>query len=123
MQTQYYCYRCFINTTDFSIVNVHVTDFPVIKVHVDELSSARIWQHKLCAALSISVNINCRLPIKVIYGCHELFLNSNMGWRILVKPECVLSFNMGWRILVGNGLVGFYSLQKLFKLCFFVSNR
>ena len=28
---------------------VHVTDFPVVKVHVDELSSARIWQHKLCA--------------------------------------------------------------------------
>jgi hypothetical protein len=32
--------------------------------------------------------------------CHELFLNFNMGWQILVKPECVLSFNMGWRILV-----------------------
>ena len=28
---------------------VHVTDFPVINVHGDELSSARIWQHKLCA--------------------------------------------------------------------------
>jgi hypothetical protein len=28
---------------------VHVTDFPVVNVHVDELSSARIWQHKLCA--------------------------------------------------------------------------
>jgi hypothetical protein len=53
--------------TDFSIVNVHVTDFPVVKVHVDELSSARIWQHKLCVALSVSVNINCCLPIKVYY--------------------------------------------------------
>jgi hypothetical protein len=30
---------------------VHVTDFPVVNVHVDELSSARIWQHKLCATL------------------------------------------------------------------------
>jgi hypothetical protein len=55
MQTQYLCYGCSINTTDF----------PVVKVHVDELSSARIWQHKLCATLSANVNINYRLPIKV----------------------------------------------------------
>ena len=34
---------------------VHVTDFPVVNVHVDELSSARIWQHKLCATFSTSV--------------------------------------------------------------------
>ena len=46
---------------------VHVTDFPVVNVHVDELSSARIWQHKFCATLSASVNINYRLPIKVYY--------------------------------------------------------
>ena len=46
---------------------VHVTDFPVINVHVDELSSARIWQHTLCATLSVSVNINYRLPINVYY--------------------------------------------------------
>ena len=46
---------------------VHVTDFPVVNVHVDELSSAQIWQHKLCATLSASVNINDRLPIKVYY--------------------------------------------------------
>ena len=26
-QTQYYCYRCSINTTDFPVVNVYVTDF------------------------------------------------------------------------------------------------
>jgi hypothetical protein len=36
---------------------VHVTDFPVVNVHVDELSSARIWQHTLCAILSANVNI------------------------------------------------------------------
>ena len=46
---------------------VHVSDFPVVNVHVDELSSARIWQHKLCATYSASVNINNRLPIKVYY--------------------------------------------------------
>ena len=34
---------------------VHVTDFPVVNVHVVELSSARIWQHKLCATFSASV--------------------------------------------------------------------
>ena len=46
---------------------VHVTDFSVVNVHVDELSSARIWQHKLCATLSAHVNINYRLPMKVYY--------------------------------------------------------
>jgi hypothetical protein len=46
---------------------VHLTNFPVVNVHVDELSSARIWQHKLCATLSANVNINYRLPIKVFY--------------------------------------------------------
>ena len=48
-------------------VLVHVTDFPVINVHVDELSSARIWQHKLCATLSTNVNINYHFLIKVYY--------------------------------------------------------
>ena len=67
MQTKYYCYWCSINTTDFPIVKVHGTDFPVVKVHVDELSSARIWQNKLCATLSTNGNINYRLPIKVYY--------------------------------------------------------
>jgi hypothetical protein len=38
-----------------------------VNVHVDELSSARIWQHKLCAILSANININYRLPIKVHY--------------------------------------------------------
>jgi hypothetical protein len=46
---------------------VNVTDFSDVNVHVDELSSARIWQHKLCATFSANVNINCRLPIKVYY--------------------------------------------------------
>ena len=46
---------------------VHVTDFPVVNVHVDELSSAQIWQHKLCKTLSAYVNINYRPPIKVYY--------------------------------------------------------
>ena len=45
---------------------VHGTDIPIVNVHVDELSSARIWQHKLCATLSANVNINYRLPIKDI---------------------------------------------------------
>ena len=54
-----------MNTTDLPAVKVYLTDYPVVKVHVDELSSARIWQHKLCATLSANVNINYRLPIKV----------------------------------------------------------
>jgi hypothetical protein len=36
-------------------------------IHFEELSSARIWQHKLCATLSASVNINYIFPIKVYY--------------------------------------------------------
>ena len=65
MQTQYYCYGCSVNTTDFPVANVYVTDYPVLKVHVDELSSARTGQHKLCVTLSANVDINYRLPIKV----------------------------------------------------------
>jgi hypothetical protein len=53
-------------------VPVHVTDFPIVNVHVDELSSARIWQHKLCATLSANVNINYRLPIKAYYRIFTL---------------------------------------------------
>ena len=67
MQTQYYCYVCSINTTDFPVINVYVTDFRVVKVHVDELSSARIWQHILFATLSANIDINYHLPIKVYY--------------------------------------------------------
>ena len=48
-------------------VPVDVTDFPIVNVHVDEISSARIWQHKLCVTYSASININNRLPIKVYY--------------------------------------------------------
>ena len=53
---------------------VHVTGFPVVNVHVDELSSARIWQHKLCATLSANVNINYCLPIKIYYRIGTLRL-------------------------------------------------
>ena len=52
---------------------VHGTDFLVVNVHVDELLSARIWQHKLCAALSANVNINYCLSIKV----YQTFWNSS----------------------------------------------
>ena len=56
-----------LGVISFAHALVHVTDFSVVNVHVDDLSSARIWQHKLCATLSASVNINYRLPIKVYY--------------------------------------------------------
>jgi hypothetical protein len=84
-----------------------VTDFPIVKVHVDELSSARIWQHKLCVILSKNVNINYRLPIKVYYSIctlrhirieiihgsfHDLFLKYITVCNILVP----LSYNIMW---------------------------
>ena len=101
MQTQYYCYKCSINTTDY----------PVIKVHVDERSSARIWQHKLCVTLSANVNIN--LPIKVyncictikhirieiIHGSQNVFWPW-VGWWILVfytEPNFTLNSNLTYR--------------------------
>jgi hypothetical protein len=56
-----------VGTPLWVLAPVHVSDFPVVNVQVDELSSARIWQHKLCATLSASVNINYHLPIKVYY--------------------------------------------------------
>ena len=46
--------------------------FLVVNVHVDELSSARIWQHKLCATLAANVNINYRLPIKIYYRIYTV---------------------------------------------------
>jgi hypothetical protein len=55
----------------FAHAPVNVTDFSVVNVHVDELSSARIWQHKLCATFSANVNINYCLPIKVYRMCFE----------------------------------------------------
>ena len=70
---------------------VHVTDFPVLNVHVDELSSAQIWQHKLCTTLSANVNINYRLPIKAYYR-----ICTHRHIRIEIIHECVFSFNMGW---------------------------
>jgi hypothetical protein len=66
---------------------VHVTDFPVVNVHVDELSSARIWQHKLCATLYVNVNIDYRLSIKVYYRICTLkaLLHGKASIAILVS--------------------------------------
>ena len=54
-----------LGITSLAHMPVHVTDFSVVNVHVDELSSARIWQHKLCATFFSNVNIYYCLPIKV----------------------------------------------------------
>jgi hypothetical protein len=63
----------------YHMTPVHVTDFPIVNVPVDELSSARIWQDKLCASLSANVNINYRLPIKVQL---TLVISNSMGlWK------------------------------------------
>jgi hypothetical protein len=109
---------------------VHVTDLPVVNVHVDELSSARIWQHKLCATLSADVNINYRLPIKVycricplryigieiIHGSHKCVLSFNMGWRILVfysEPTHVKTQNTFWQrnIIIWRSSLPIYSVM------------
>jgi hypothetical protein len=87
VETQNYCYGCSIN----------MTDFPVVKAHVDELSSARIWQHKLCATLPANININYRLSHQTIlpYLYYYIYQNWNNSW----KPYSVVSFNMGHYIL------------------------
>jgi hypothetical protein len=79
---------------------VHVTDFPVVNVHVDELSSARTWQHKLCATYSANVNTNNLFQSKYTTVSVLLDLEISESKNISWKPECVLSFNMGWWILV-----------------------
>ena len=85
---------CRLGIISLAHAPVHVTDFPVLNVHVDELSSAQIWQHKLCTTLSANVNINYRLPIKAYYRICTLKTYQNRDNSC--KPECVLSFNMGW---------------------------
>ena len=60
------------HTNTILLIIVNTTDIPVVKVHVDELSSARIWQDKLCATLSAKANINNRLPIKVYYRIYTV---------------------------------------------------
>jgi hypothetical protein len=72
-------------------MNARISHFIfVVNVHVDELSSARIWQHKLCATLSANVNINYRLPIKVYYRICTLrhILVEALGTdHLTFKPE------------------------------------
>jgi hypothetical protein len=46
---------------------VLVTDFSIVNVHIDELSSAQIWQHKLCATFYTNGNINCRLKLMLLF--------------------------------------------------------
>ena len=41
--------------------------YNLIRTCADECDWLFHWQHKLCATFSASVNINCRLPIKVYY--------------------------------------------------------
>ena len=74
---------CRLGIISLAHVPVHVTDFPVVNVHIDESLSARIWQHKLCATLSASVNINYCLPIKVYYRICTLRLKTHSGFHDL----------------------------------------
>jgi hypothetical protein len=67
------CLLKYVNLTPVAHAPVYVNDFPVVNVYVDELSSARIWQDKLCATCSANVDINNRLTINVCY----LFVHSN----------------------------------------------
>ena len=80
---------------------VHVTDFPIVNVHFDGWSSARIWQHKLCATLTANVNINYRLPIKAYYRICTL---NHIRFEIIQGSQNVL-----WVLtLVGGYFVNFY---------------
>jgi hypothetical protein len=89
---------------------VHVTGFPVVNVHIDELSSAGIWQHKLCATLSANVNINYRLPIKVYYRiCTLKYIRiENTNIR---QPLLKLKTHSGFHDLFLN-----QSIKTLYKL-------
>jgi hypothetical protein len=82
---------------------VHVTDFPVVNVHVDELSSARIWQYKLCAILSANVNINYGLPIKVYYRIYTLrHIRIEIVRTNIRQPMLKLKTHSGFHVLFLN---------------------
>jgi hypothetical protein len=59
---------------------VHVTDLPVVNVHVDELSSTRIWQHKLCAILSASLDINYLLLLYMPSFFNTILMTGHSVW-------------------------------------------
>jgi hypothetical protein len=98
---------------------MHVTDFPVVNVNVDELSSARIWQHKLCATLSANVNINYRFPIKVYY-CICTYQNRNKSWKPEWNSKHILAsmiyFLNEYVILGSLGLWCLTPLSTIFQL-------
>ena len=78
---------------------VHVTELPVVNVKVDELSSARIWQQKLCAIFSAKLIINYRLPIKVYYRSCTLrhtIIEMNHGSHV----SYVLTWDGGYKSIV-----------------------
>jgi hypothetical protein len=100
-KTVIYIYVCGQCRTQFMLSNislahalVHVTDFPVVNVHVDELSSARIWQHKLCATLSTNVNINyCLQALNLLDAkghvsfCPSLSTSASVNFYMVIFSE------------------------------------
>jgi hypothetical protein len=74
----------------------------------NELSSARIWQHKLCVTLSTNVNINYCLPIIIYY---RICTVRHIGIEIIHGSQNVLK-GLTW---VGRILVNFIC-QPMLKL-------
>jgi hypothetical protein len=72
MQTQYYCYGCSINNTDFPVVNVYVTDFPVVNVYVTDFPVVNVYVTDFPVIIFTNIR-QLMLKLKTHSGFHELF--------------------------------------------------
>ena len=94
---------CHTTAVPFSPLHIWIR---ILVVYVVKISRGRWLEHPSgkpqMSAFSLHICVLFFLNIKT--------KQSNIMCSCCVRPH-------------RNGLVGFYSLQKLFKLCFFVSNR
>jgi hypothetical protein len=75
---------------------VHVTDFRVLNVHVGELSSARIWQHTLCATLSANL---CMSPFPYYMRNGTIDYTSTWVWTLKASFNSI-QWSCWWPMLI-----------------------
>ena len=104
MQTQCYCYGCFLSKTDF----------PVVKVIFCSLLAAWIVCDIAIKRKYILPSFSSNMLPHLYYYTYP---NRNNSW----KPYCVVRFNMGWRVLVFY--LERYGLHELFLKNISVTSR
>ena len=93
----------------FLILVLHLRQFFIVRIFVKRATGCLRRQNFTWEVAGTSVRENHRWV-----RFHRIFVFTCKQRNIMCSC-CVWPH--------GNGLVGFYSSQKLFKLCFFVSNR